>query len=216
MKGDAPAPRAMRVDERRDREAQPGVAQRRLDEAALPVGIGRRARASARRSRRNGRNADRWARCDPATASTMSSKARLLALDVGEHGFAGERIGHEDARVAVARDALAAMAEAFDDKLFTYASIETASRAAQMRNSRLPSPPSIGEAMTSVDAPAERLNVRRATCAQTSRVHASRRARRPSCTPRAAGLELRLDQRDELACGAAEREHIRQHQRRAR
>ena len=166
VKSDAAAARAMRVDERRDFGRDAGVAQRRLDEAALPFGIG------WRRQRLHGAAAAmRVMRTDRRDAILRGledlDQPRLIAFDLGGDGFAGERIGDEDARVAdrarrPRRDGRAARSTSFSRVLIRF----RASRA----NEKFAIAVAAFDRRSdnALDAPAERFHVSARRRAQTS------------------------------------------------
>ena len=145
-------PCAMRIDQIADRRRDPGLAPARRPR-------GRASRRDMRRSAQccmaqppHGRNAGRSARCARALACSTSQQMRRSGwpadrLDLD--GLARQRIRHDRPAQPAVGDAVAAMAEARDGEAFSHV-------AAPIRNSRLPSPPAIGDRDDAGDAPAER------------------------------------------------------------
>ena len=88
-----------------------------------------------------------WAKGrDPLGARLQDfDETAARAVDFGEDGFAGKGIRHEDEAVGPVRDTFAALAETFDFE--TRCEIDHGRRA-PTRYSWLPSPPSIGEAIS--------------------------------------------------------------------
>ena len=113
--------------------------------------------------------------------------------DLGDDAFARQRVRREDQSLARSARPFAAMADAFDDKFFRGQAL-----CPHRRNSRLPSPPSMGDGRTpmtrqpsSVTAFASRAQTSSWTLGVAHDALFDRRASR---------FELRLYQRDILAC----------------
>ena len=130
-----------------------------------------------------------------------------IAFDGRDHLFAGQRERHEHRTALGVGDAVALRAEARDGEPRAHRSLIPASR-----NSRLPSPPSIGEG--------QKPSVRQAGTASSQALSSCGDAdavvgvaqQAALADRRAAGLELRLDQQDGAGAGRGEREGRRQRQ----
>ena len=187
----APAGGGWNARERRDLGVDAAMTQRLDDDAALPFGVECRRSCAGRRSRRRCRSACRRACGDPGSAAERSPAGpaglRARARRARRTARSVRRRRRQRCRRPGRRGA-------------TMSSMGVrASRTAPNRNSRLPEPPAMGDGMRAGDAPA-------GLCAHPGfdggkgALTIGRIAHDAALADGvAAGLELRLDQRDQPA-----------------
>ncbi len=157
MQDDAASAFAMRIDEIVHRRRDPRLRERGDDEVAFPRAVAvpfpvLHGAAAAHAEMRTDRDDALAARgLHPQQAPAVGMAAPILDLD----RLARQRIGDVDRAVRRIDDAIAALAEMRNGEAFDH----DAPRRATMRNSRLPSPPSIGEGRAaSTVQPSDRMN----------------------------------------------------------
>ena len=204
-KVDAPPACAMRLDERRERDGEARLPQRRGRLLRLPGRVGGRREVLHGAAAADRRRAGRAAATRSGEAVSTLDEPPAAVLDLGRHGLALERIGHEHGAVGREGDAVALLPEArrWSGAQAWAGSAAKAPRRAPIRNSRLPSPPATGEGVDAVAAPAERAD--ELLHAGADGAMDRRVLHQPLADMRAARLELGLDQRHHGGVRSGER-----------
>ena len=190
MEGDAATACAMGRAQRRDVSLQARLGEGVSDQPRFPGRVEvrremlRRATAAGSEQRAERRDTRRRGRLD------RDEPARVRPETSARHDFARQRAGDVNGSLGPVRDAVASLAEPFDGEAVDVV-IERCSQApgalsAAIRNSRLPSPPAMGDGMTPTHAPAEplripprRLRTRRRGFRASARCPSSIRSGRP-------------------------------------
>ena len=149
VKRGAAAAGAARIDQGADLACDARLLQRVHDKLSLPVAIGIGLPMLDRAAAADTEILAEW--CDPLRAwSDDLHKITPVRGSFGRggdlDGFAAERVGHVDIARAIEGDAVALLADMIDGEAFH----RHQPRRAPIKNSRLPSPPSIEEGNTSI------------------------------------------------------------------